>query len=641
MNSQQFPYTPLNEPSVVVNVTHTEIEASMSELSYPPESSMKRRISETVSHTRDYFLKRRRRSENTHGAPADCFCSPPPLYLETFMSEPTSAMASNYSTLPTSPAEGASPASEHQRRPSQIAELMDKLKRLFKGRRDATDEAEDLLASHSGALNSSISDNADDPTEPYNVGVGPELVRHGMANLPKVSLYFDATGEAGPSDYYNTADWDKFQTRVRDGSYDADWEVDNPSKAQPHSTQNPESEKPRKRKRKDSQFSFGGLWSRSRRPSKEDKGKGRQLSEDQSPTSSQLQQAQPQPPPGHTSNAIVLPLTEIGLLPRASTNETSLSVPRGSHHIPEADFSSSRSSIASMKLSALASPNLDNSAPKRVPAIRKQSIRLVTPPPPGRPEVNPESSVGSSASSTSISSVESSGPAGRSAPRVKQMAPLSPIYSSINTEAHSLPLDIPSSNTGSRHTSLGSGVLGTATSYQLLAARAALTVIDSREVSTSSLVPHHGNDPDDAAPPSSSPPGPMHQPYSADMQSLDLGPHEHQFLQRSGPNEFVSLLSANQVASLSGLSAFSSLGEGEVEDEHENVSMTDSSPPSSPSSSSQPGSDSLKRRQGSLRASEDLHWTFLSQSLAPPSPEAKRGAPRKSLSKNCWWGGRR
>jgi hypothetical protein len=614
MTSQINHHTPFNEPSIVVNVSQTEVEADVVHLPYPPELSLKRQFSETVN-PRGHFWKRRRTSGPSHGKSVDSPCVSSPPYPDATMSEPWSNLESTYSTLPSSPPSPDTPAKEHSHRLS-VAELVEKvnakLKRMFGSRKGSAieDESAPPVISDREERRSSASEHAHGPSEPPNFQTTfDELLWNGRIRLPNVSDYFENFGEAGPISYYSTADWEVFQATVqaqqrhsaraelhRDMHYEADTDVGMTDKLRKYDTRSSE---PEKRSRKDSHFSFSELWARSRRSSKVEKGKRRQLSEDE--IEAPRKQSLLPPPPEHTSASVVLPLTEIGVLPRASTDGTSLLISKEPLTIPEADFSSSKSSIPSLKFSSPSSPKV---APTPSPNAQA-SIRLVTTPPPGRPEVRPASSVGSSPSSTSLSSVNSSHDIESPTPVTRptrtqsrlakhRRAAAGIVSSNVSRRRRSQPVSIPSPR---NHLS---------------------TVAESSTHPKDPTTLRHG----DAAPPSP-PLSPKFIPSPEQMQALTLGTPE-----RALPAKSSLCQAADDGSDSSGRLS------------HPSVEATHT--PTRPAGDSDLGpSSSVRRRTGTnLREAyvEHEQREEEEEEELETQPPPRKISPRKSVGGLCWWG---
>jgi hypothetical protein len=552
------------------------------------------------------------------------------------MSEPSSNLNSAYSTLPTSPPSPNAPATEHPRRLSVtefVEKLNAKLKRLFGSRRGSAED-EPPRPVLSKRRRSSIFTRPSGPLEPSNFGPSfEELVWSGAITLPNVSEYFRTVGEAGPVSYYTTADWDTFQPtsqaqRInstqaklnRDVFHDGDADVDTSDKLRNSSTRSSG------RKRKDSYFSFSNIWSRSRRSSKVDLGKERKLSQHEAATTSQEQRLLP-PHPEDTSEAIVPFLTELGVLP--STEGPSLLLPKDPLVVPEADFESSRSSIPSLKFSALTSSRSGHPAPTPSPTTQLASDRPITPPP-GRPEVRPASSIASSPSSTSLSSVDSSDdsptPAAQRVHEIAQNTVPASEASPSNTGARrsSLPIAIP------HYTHPSSSPTSTSAqprSPRFTRTNTGYTIPERSGPSTPSLS-RHGDRPDPAPP--SPPLRPTYIPSPTQMQTLSLGPPERPYPTSSASSERLFHVSVEEVPAFtpprptprrpSGL-AQSTL----ADDDEEDVGV---GPPE--------GGSSVRRRTGTNLS---LREAYVEHEMdGSPTPPPRKITPRKSISQTCWWG---
>ncbi|KAI2479305.1 hypothetical protein Ptr902_09516 [Pyrenophora tritici-repentis] len=278
------------------------------------------------------------------------------------MSQPWSRKDSDYSTLPTTPpTPGLNEDDNRQntRRPSQVAELLEKtiarLKRIFGSRRGSTDD-----------------DNV--PSNPYNtqrssISQGSETQEEqawkGTAHLPHVSMFFDANGEEGPSLFYTTADWIAFQTALQARRTSIQTRLHNELQYDGDTDQD-ELHQSAKHKRKDSQFSFGGFL-KTGYFNKIDKGKGRMVYNDAAPASTRESLLV------SPSTALAVPFGDIGILPHASTDDNSL---LASSDVPRAEFSNPRAGHCSPVLSG------SQKAPEEIPPVtRLLSIRMVTPGP--------------------------------------------------------------------------------------------------------------------------------------------------------------------------------------------------------------------------------------------------------------------
>ncbi|CAG5173674.1 uncharacterized protein ALTATR162_LOCUS7667 [Alternaria atra] len=260
------------------------------------------------------------------------------------MTEPPSNLDSAYCTPPTP---DTIRSESHARRPSQVAEIIEKvnarLRRLFGSRRGSTEDKHPPL-NPTVTQRSSVSDYTSGLAEDlYIQRRSKDLAEMGLASLPNVSEYFDINGEVGPSCFYGTTDWETFQARLRaqrrntiqaqlynELDYSGDGDLEQLERLRQHDTQ---IERCGERKRKDSQFSFSDFL-QPRRLSKVDKGKDRMVYVEARSTS------QDQPflsPCQDTSSDTVGPSTaQIGFLP---CHSESMSIPSSYHntHWPSTD----------------------------------------------------------------------------------------------------------------------------------------------------------------------------------------------------------------------------------------------------------------------------------------------------------------
>ncbi|KAF1832354.1 hypothetical protein BDW02DRAFT_649177 [Decorospora gaudefroyi] len=522
------------------------------------------------------------------------------------MSEPWSNHDSTYSTLPTTPPTPTTTSPRNQLRPSQVAEFIEKvntkLRRIFGSRRaSAEDEAppngpSDTRSSIYHALN-----------DPFNFQTThEELAWNGAAILPNATLQAQRRTSI-------QADLN------RDMYYEADTDFYELHKLRRCTAQSPD--RPGKQKRKDSQFSFSDLWAKSRRSSKVDKGKERQLSEGEATSCSQNQSPLPCMAE-HTAESGVLPLTDIGILPRTSSDGTSL-VPKSSDNIPQAELSSSKSSIASLKFSASASPRAKHAkaAPAVSAAARRASIRLVTPPP-GRPDVRPSSSNGSSPSSTSLSSIASSSSfsAAQASPTLRLCRPTDS-NPNTNTRRPSLPIAIPRRSSSSHYH-----------------ADASISITDLNKNPSSTDLSRHGDRPTDTAPPSPQlAPTVISSPTA--IQRLSLGPPQRPFLAHEDSSEMFHV----SIEGLVPRSPPDPMPSSSLSFEHgaEPQTQVDTSPSTATAMGS---SSSVRRRTGGLGASENLREVFVEHGDGDAEAwsgggREKRGrkSARKSVGDMCWW----
>ena len=362
-----------NTVSIVERPLQTDVETETYQSPCPLELSLKRRISEPLLYRGGDCEKRKRISAPVLATAVGRPCSSRPNYRAT-MSESCSRKDSTYSTLPTTPPtpgvnetdDGAS----HLRRPSQVAELLEKtiarLKRIFGSRRGSIEDGP-VPSNPCNTQRSSISQGSE---------TQEEQAWKGAARLPHVSMYFDANGEEGPSLFYTTADWDTFQTAVQARRTSIKTRLHNDMQYD-GGTEQDEIHKSVKQKRRDSQFSFGGLL-KSGRFSKIDKGKEPMAYDDTAPSSTR---------DSPLASPLTAPLDNIGILPRSSADSDLLDAPK-------AECSDAKPGQRSP----------DEILP---PPLSSQllSIRMVTPAQSHEDLVSPVCSDGSSTSSSSIDCV--------------------------------------------------------------------------------------------------------------------------------------------------------------------------------------------------------------------------------------------
>ncbi|RMZ66564.1 hypothetical protein GMOD_00001909 [Pyrenophora seminiperda CCB06] len=515
------------------------------------------------------------------------------------MSEPRSRKDSTYSTLPTTPptpgVNETDDSPSNHRRPSQVAELLEKtiakLKRIFGSRRGSTED-ESVPLNPYNTHRSSLSHESE---------TQEEQAWRGAARLPNVSLYFDANGEEGPSLFYTTADWDAFQAALQarrtssharlqnDVQYDGDTDQD-------------ELYQSAKEKRKDLQFRFGGFL-KSGRLSKIDKGKRPMVYDDTVPSPKRESLLL-----GASNTALEDPLDNIGIIPRPSTDEDSLFA---SSDVPKAEYSKAKPSYGLPK-----SPGLKQSPDDVLsfPLAQQTSvIRMVTP---RRLHTDLVSPIGSNDSSTLSSSSDFIAAGTRRFRNIRWPSKSSMVVEdSAQTKAYR-PLTHESFVTGS-----------------------------SSNPSLTSL--RHGDRPDTA--PSSPPLRPTSIPSLDAMQTLTLGPPSQALLSSSHSSEQMFRLSAEHLAASSRPSPPGSSGlarttlVGEDEQDKMDFSITHPAPPSPVMDSIPP----VRRREGSLKGSEDLRSAYVEQGGSHRQMSARaalmkarggRLSPKKSLQGQCWWG---
>ena len=198
MTSQAPGNTPTDEPSVIFNISETEVDPEFFQLPYPPKLSLKRQVSESFLQTRGYIKKQRRIHSSGRETAIDCLCLPPPVY-NIAMTGPSSNFHSAYSTLPTTP---PTPENEiHPRRPSQVTEIIEKvnakLRRLFGSRRGSV---EDVHTSFNATVSErpSVFHTLSGPPEESHIQRYPgDVVGMSVASLPNVREYFHVNGEVG------------------------------------------------------------------------------------------------------------------------------------------------------------------------------------------------------------------------------------------------------------------------------------------------------------------------------------------------------------------------------------------------------------------------------------------------------------
>ncbi|RAR13024.1 hypothetical protein DDE83_003690 [Stemphylium lycopersici] len=447
MSTQSSHHILFSEPSVIVKVQQTEIDPGVHQLSYPPKLPLKRRVSESFLQTRAYLRKRRRNSDSVQETPIDHPCLQTPEDDVT-MPEPWSTFNSAYSTLPTtphSPTNGAGHALGQPRRPSQVAEFIEKrnhkLKCLFGSRKGSTKDENPQLIPPNARHSSASLDLCESAKHP-NIQCSAELTTwNGPSHLPNVSEYFDINGEVGPSSFYTTADWNTFQetfqaqrtldteaTTVHDVFYDGDTGPEKPNITRASHTQG------EKRRRKDSHFSLSDLF-RSRRSSKVDKGKERTITEEVD-TSQSYAAAGPC-------------LRQIGVLPCVSTDDTSFLVTKERRKVPYPDFSSFEASTPSLERSISPSPSDAETSETPTPAARQVDSRPATRQP-RRLGLRIVPARNASTSPCSPSSSESSPSTSPTAIKPSQTqrrlarATAVPSAPQVATEPHSIPIGIPS-----------------------------------------------------------------------------------------------------------------------------------------------------------------------------------------------------
>ncbi|EUC34250.1 hypothetical protein COCCADRAFT_36019 [Bipolaris zeicola 26-R-13] len=371
MSHQAHQRISLTEPFGAVSSCETDSDLEILQPSHPRRRSLKREVSKSFLHTCSYLGKRRKRSQSVPAASIDgpYLVLPPGGYM---MSLSSSDVSSNHSVLTTplpSPAiDDTEHGLEHGRRPSQVAELLNRLnfrlKRLFGSRRGSVEDEDPSVAS-SDTRRSSLSFNLRGPTDPANIDRTPEYqMWNGSFQLPNVSEFFDANGDVGPSSFYNTADWNAFQETLQTqgnaviqthvnshrGS-NADMDLDRLDWFRAYGTQGSDCEP---RTRKDSFFVFGDFL-RSRRSSKVDKGKGR-ITMDNDTAVGPLDEMALLSSGSTRLGVETRCLAEIGVLPRVSMETMMPLSPKESQDVPQAEFSSLESSTPSLHCSGSSTP---------------------------------------------------------------------------------------------------------------------------------------------------------------------------------------------------------------------------------------------------------------------------------------------
>ncbi|CAE7002532.1 hypothetical protein PTNB73_10280 [Pyrenophora teres f. teres] len=596
-------HLPSNEPSIVVNIVESEVEPQVNHPLCPPQS-LKRRVSETRFYRGGQCEKRKRTSAPGLTTAIGRPCSPRPTYCVT-MSQPWSRKDSDYSTLPTTPPtpgfNEADDSRANPRRPSQVAELLEKtiarLKRIFGSRRGSTDD-ESVPSNPYNTQRSSISQGSE---------TQEEQAWRGTAHLPHVSMFFDANGEEGPSLFYTTADWNAFQTALQarrmsiqthlhsDMQYDGDTDQDELHQSTKH-------------RRKDSQFSFGGLL-KTGYFNKIDKGKGRMVYHDAAPTSTKESLlASP------SKAALAVPFGDIGILPHSSTDGNSL---LASSDVPRAEFSNPRAGHCSPVLSG------SQKAPEEIPPVtRLLSIRMVT----------PGQSYEDLASRADSNSTRSS-----------------PSSSGINLVA-----------VGNREFQTVRRLSQTSTTVdgpeQPEPRRQPLTHEDfvTNSSSNSSLTSLRHGDRPDTVPSSPHLLRPTCVPSLDAMQTLTLGPPSQAILSTSYSSEPMFRLSAEHLAAptrpapLGPSSLARTTLAGENGEDEMDFSITHPAPPSPVPDAVQPDPmHPVLRRDGGLKRREDLRSAYVEQGGSRRQMSARaalikvtrgRLSPKKSLQDQCWWG---
>ncbi|KAG9188748.1 hypothetical protein G6011_07453 [Alternaria panax] len=381
------------------------------------------------------------------------------------MTEPASNLDSACSTLPTTlPTPNTQGNKAHARRPSQVAEIIEKvnarLRRIFGSRRgSAEDEFPPLNLTVT--QRSSTSDNTSRPSEDLYIQYSPkDLAGMGLAALPNVSEFFDINSEVGPSCFYGTTDWDAFQATLRaqrrnilqsqlnaDLHYDGDSDLEQLEKFRQYDTR---TEKCEERERKDSQFSFSDFL-KPRRFSKVKKGKGRMVYDNE--VGSVLRdQLLPSPYQDASLDADGPSLVRTGVQICAPSGKGQIliseeSVPCGSQVI-----------IGPLQSSAPGSTNDYNASRRPVSSTRKVSVRLV-PSTPYYPRDERRSSMSSTTSSSSVTSFGSPTPATRPSRNLCRLAgnivaKPTTIAAESGADMHSDPISIPSSYHNSHRSSV-------------------------------------------------------------------------------------------------------------------------------------------------------------------------------------------
>jgi hypothetical protein len=653
MISQAHGEVPPEQPSVIVNISQTEVEAEVSRLPYHPKLPLKRRVSESFIQTRGYLRKQRRLYESGREKGVDCPCLPPPAYNVT-MTGPTSKFHSAYSTLPTTPPTPVIRGNEsNPRRPSQVTEIIEKvnakLRRLFGSRRGSEEDERPSLHPNVTQSSSTFDTQSKDLENAPNHRHSEYFPATSVASLPNVREHFDPNGEASPSRLHNTTDWQTFQAKLRVERGDTMQAKSNPGYhnnrdgdlERLHRLQSSSMQTMRcgEQKRKDSQFSLSDFL-KPRRFSKAEKGKGRMDYDNETGPTSQDQLLNTHQEA--TLDAVEPVITDIEALPVVTSDHKPIFASE------QPIESGSKIGTTSSRSSASVSPMEHNRPSRPAPTTRRVSVRLVPPTPmPGRGR---RSSTASTASSSSVSSLDSPTPMTRPTSALRRLAHDIVSTSGTNdigagsTTEHSEPISIPSSY----HNSRRSSAVAEGSARPL---NDSPTLPPSLPSSTTKLL-RHGDRPDTA--PSSPSLAPTLVPSLDAMQTLHLGPPQRALLARSvssGSRIFhvsveqlptpTPMPESTQPVSRFSADSFASRHSLDIESANDepDFSITHPAPPSPLASSPlQAVPSPVKRRTGSLEGSQDLRAVYIEQGKAsvitcPP----RQRSPRKSLQGRLWW----
>ncbi|USP77366.1 hypothetical protein yc1106_04640 [Curvularia clavata] len=393
MSSYNHQHMSLTEPFTFVSAEETASNSGGFQSPHLPHHSMKRDVSKTLLHTRSYFGKRQK---NSHPEPETSVeCLDPSIAPRDYMSRSWSNLDSPHPLLPTplpSPAlEETGHSLEHAQKSLQVGELVTKLnfklRRLFGSRRGSAEDG-DIPLTFPHRRGSIASLNLRGLTENPNLESNPEyLMWNGSCQLPNVSEFFDANGEAGPSNFYHTADWSAFQKSFQaQGSLSTQTHLNNHAAShgdadlerfdffRGYVTHDSEYEA---RKRKDSFFGFDFL--KSRRSSKVDKGKGRMV-EDETAMAQQEEATALLPTVKASVGVTISSLAELGVLPRVSMETMPPLSPTEPEDIPQAEFSSLESSTPSWHHgSASSTPPDAETAEVQISTVRQAALCHVVP----------------------------------------------------------------------------------------------------------------------------------------------------------------------------------------------------------------------------------------------------------------------
>lgn len=584
-----------NERSNTAAILKTGLNNDIISLHHPPKLSVKRRISHTLRETFNRFPKRRRTSDGyiSHRLSYPCRSIPKyhttesDLQSERQVLQPSPRSSSSNKNLSV---EGTSTTTSafHQ----LLIKIHQQLRVLKKYHKTKATTIHFRDSQHPSILHT--------PCGLHNLpdthsGCCP-LAYNGMANLPNVSQFLDAHGEAGRSDYYNTTDWDKFQAsletcndpgRRSDGLANLMISRMDPAITTPeiyyttdveagawHRRREPSPwpEELRRRSHNDS------IFVRWLRRSSKGKGKQRRSSEDWVPQL--VQSYSPPMPPTNTPDSTLYPLTKI----RPTTPEPPVLDPS---HISQTCSSSPRPSVPSVRFLE------EDVAPAQgfiLPPSTWLSGRLS--PLRGRPSIR-------SYMLAEVSTTEFAASRGMQCPPMyaQTALPLSPNYIltpqdssvGIGTKDRSLPIDI-LYPTEHRRSSVVTKVTAEPTRQIFLQAASGIEVSDSRSDSPSNSINLDEFDDhpiDSTLPPSSF--SPTETPVSA-MSNLILASASCPGMVCSGSSELVFQKSLEQPSQ--------SISSPHL-DSPNSISTTPPSPPS-------PMLRVLRRKRGSSDLADDM-----------------------------------